>query len=881
MSSVTDAQGKDPASLALLPFRFEPPLMPAHTLVREHLLSLLEQQANKRLILLLAPAGGGKTLLLSQWMHSKRVPCCWFSLQPAPVRPEQLLTGLVLGLRQLPDAPERLGQALLDQIQLMPVQSAASFSAETLLSQLLPELTPWLPESCHLILDGVEQLDASSTPLLQLLIEGLPSGISLVLASRQPLPFSIHHHQLQEQVCCISHQQLAFSADEINQLFSQLNKRLQLPDINDLYQQTRGWPAAIRLVSQTGDFSLLDHWLQQEVLLHLPPEQQHLLAWLSVLPPVSADLLKELVTDAQPDQLENLHHSGLLLCLQDADQAPRYTLHPLLLKCRSLVQYLPHQSINSQFHQRAAHALERHGWFYAATQQAFLAGEPQLLAKLMEQLACWLLQGRSAHEYLQWKTLLGPEQLQQSPQLTLACCWAQLLNGQFEGLESLLNTLPDRLSTERNLLHCWQQALPGQTTDALNQTQNHLLALYPQLQQSLPEIRVQALHLITRLKLIKGQLKAARGFNREAMMLAHRARSPELEYLLVADHACIEISKGHLQLADHLLQQARRQPCQQPIPQGYLLLLQGYVYWLQGKCDLAATHLQQSLSLLQPANDLHLISCQLVLSLNARAQGLHEAAFDWINEAERTLHLQHPASSAWQPMITALKASLWLDQGKSELALTWLQQLVNQPQPQPLLQLPLQQQLLQLLHARALLAHRRYPQALEQLTTLQQQATEYPAAGLFILTHKAQALKHNRQTSEALSCLREALQLAMQEDFCMPFMGADASLQELLQQLREQLTTGSDLQAFAQRLLDQIHQRRSTPADPTRPVEALSSREEKVLLLVAEGLQNKEIAERLFISLHTVKTHLRHILHKLDVRSRTQAVSRARELRLL
>ena len=58
----------------------------------------------------------------------------------------------------------------------------------------------------------------------------------------------------------------------------------------------------------------------------------------------------------------------------------------------------------------------------------------------------------------------------------------------------------------------------------------------------------------------------------------------------------------------------------------------------------------------------------------------------------------------------------------------------------------------------------------------------------------------------------------------------------------------------------------------------ISSRELAVLQLIAQGLSNQEIAERLFISLHTVKTHARRINSKLMVKSRTQAIIKAREM---
>ena len=64
-------------------------------------------------------------------------------------------------------------------------------------------------------------------------------------------------------------------------------------------------------------------------------------------------------------------------------------------------------------------------------------------------------------------------------------------------------------------------------------------------------------------------------------------------------------------------------------------------------------------------------------------------------------------------------------------------------------------------------------------------------------------------------------------------------------------------------------------------VEPLSERELEVLRLIASGASNRDIARKLFVSLATVKTHINNIYRKLEVRTRTQAVARARESKLL
>lgn len=861
---------------SLLTCRFKAPAMPAHTLVRERLLNRLEQAGHRRLILLLAPAGSGKTLLLSQWQHSQRLPCCWLDLSLMEDNPAALLSGILSSLASLPDIAPVLREQLLSALPCAFLPNASLDNMEQLLSQRLSSLYGAIKTHSHLILDAVENIShPQSLKLLDLLLMALPEHVSLVIASRTLPPLNISKLQLSEQLLFLQRQELAFTADEIRQLFSQLNKNIHLPWVAELWQQTLGWPAIIRLVSQTGDFSLVRPYLQQQVLASLPKKDWQLLRHMSKLESSSSSLLTALINaPVTENTLDHLKTAGLLLEVDNQDHEPWYSLHPQL---QTLLNHP--DPIDATFYYRAAELLAARKHHFAAAEQAYKAGQPELLAQEMEQLRDHLLQSLEPAPFLLWKASLPTPLLERSPELLLISCQALILAGQTDTALQYLHNTQQQDTPYARLLHCQILAAQGKTGAALQQ----ILALYPQLNNLSTGIRVTALMLITRIQISRNQLKAARGFNREALMLAHKAFNIELEQLLLYDQVCIEMGKGHLQLAAHLLTEALRRPSTGLVPRGRLLLLKGYLDWCQGNIRQAQRLLEEGISLLRPTGDQHLISGFLVLSLAARTEGDMTAAFDWLGEAERSLHVHHPASASWQPLVTALKASLWLDQGKLDLALTWLQQLADQGFQQPLVQLPLQGQLLQLLYARALLSHRRYTQALTLLNNELDKTQEYPVSGLFILVHKALALKHSRQTSAALECLRQALLLAQQENFQMPFLSADTSLKELLQQLKELLLPGSEALSFTQQLMEQVqqHKNRKTLNDPTRPLEKLSSREEQVLQLVAEGLPNKEIAERLFISLHTVKTHLRHLLRKLDAKSRTQAVTRARELHLM
>lgn len=86
---------------------------------------------------------------------------------------------------------------------------------------------------------------------------------------------------------------------------------------------------------------------------------------------------------------------------------------------------------------------------------------------------------------------------------------------------------------------------------------------------------------------------------------------------------------------------------------------------------------------------------------------------------------------------------------------------------------------------------------------------------------------------------------------------------------------------FAQQVLAALGETAVTPPPAQPLLDPLSDREIEVLQIIAEGLTNQEVANRLYLSLHTVKVHARNIYAKLDVKNRTEAVARGRSLGIL
>jgi LuxR family maltose regulon positive regulatory protein len=153
----------------------------------------------------------------------------------------------------------------------------------------------------------------------------------------------------------------------------------------------------------------------------------------------------------------------------------------------------------------------------------------------------------------------------------------------------------------------------------------------------------------------------------------------------------------------------------------------------------------------------------------------------------------------------------------------------------------------------------------------------------------ALAVGQQGDAAGARRLLERALVRAEPEGYVRLFVDEGLGMAELLAEELEELGERKELRGYVERLLAAFSlgeavasARPSVPSVPSLPLpEPLSERELEVLRLVAEGLPNKEIARRLYLSLHTVKWHTADIYGKLAVRSRTEAVARARALGIL
>lgn len=878
---------------------FRPPLPSAHV-ARPRLCRRLRDGLDGRLLLIAAPAGFGKSSLAIEFCESldPRWQSLWLGLSSRESDPGRFLERLLDGLRQYHPT---LGEEALGLLKMR--QRHQPFAFETWLDDLLDELAPCLDPQRPLLLVLDDYHLAQGAVLdrcLQFLLNHLPEGLVLLVTSRQRPDWHLARLRLSRQLLELSEQDLRLTAEESGALMAASGLELDEDALDALLERSEGWVAGLRLwLLARGDpeeqvspgvhgaDELIRDYLLEEVIERQPPEVQAFLAQTARFERFCAELC-DTVREAGDSAaiLDHLQqHQVFLVPLDENGQWFRYHhLFSDLLLARPLPDFGPSAG---SLHLRACGWFSRHGLLDQAVEQALRAGQPDVAASLVQNLSEeQLLAEQNIATLLRWKMDLPDSLLASTPRLILLYGWALALACQLDAAEELAGQLarflpaPDE-SAQRDLLAQWQ-ALSGVIARGrgdIDKAEAHCREALQDLAGERYGTRLQCLSTLSNLAVTRGDFWQARNYNRDALEFAQRYGNPLFEALVHYDRARVLQARGEVARAEEEVRQGLERLQHLPAQRRYavrgrLLLYRGYLRSLALQPDEARKWIKQGIEETRSCRDVSLVIGYCVLASLEGRLGNYAAAFARLGDVERLMHAWDIPPIYYLAAITLIKCELWLAQGQTELAGVWLQRLggtyggqaATPPECSPLL--PLHVELLQ-----AGLERRegRPEEAARRLDRLARSTRENGAllpARLALGQLAALHLEQGRER-EALATLQQAMEGAVG--------GALLPLHELLVQQPEWLR--EQLQRFpacpgAQRM------RALLPEPPAEPAgsagEVLSGRELAVLELIAQGLSNQEISERLFISLHTVKSHARHINDKLGVERRTQAVARAK-----
>ncbi len=871
-------------SIALLATKFFAPPRPAQDITRPHLVQLLEDGLNRKLTLVCAAAGFGKSTLLAQWTQDCPYPSAWLSLDEEDRDPSRFLEYL-LGALQVISSTVGAGLAAM-------LRSSPPATAETVLTLLLNQLSN-MPGRFVLVLDD-HHLAASKpvNEVLAFLLDHMPAQLHLVVASREVPDLPLGRLRVQGQLTEIRHEQLRFTLDEASAFFNQgLAAGLSKTQIQALEARTEGWIAGLKLAalslhhhkdaetfiaSFTGSHRFVQDYLIEEVLQQQSPHVQSFLLRTSVLDRFCGELC-DAVLQCQDGQgvLDQLDQANLFIVPLDAERR-WYRYHHLFADL--LRQRLQQQEPAEPLHVRASQWYETHGMEVEAFHQAAAAKDISRALRLIEGNGMPLYFRGVTLPVVQWLSSLPRAALNAQPYLWVAWAWSMLFSGQPDqleakllGAEAAMRLAPkDLLTVETNgqiaSLWAWL-AVYGKDAESIYTHASRALTLLSPDSRAARTAAHCALGVAQMFRGERGQASVA--FSK---VIGAGQLSGNLMFAAVASTALAGIQATDYQL--HLAAATYRDVIDMIADPNDLLGFEAHLGLARILYDWNALEEAES----------HALLCS---QLAARPETQSELGADNLRARLMLVGSEHIEAEALLTRTSgAATTGPWSDRMQEAADLRVLH-LLRRGEVHKAAELASKHQL-PVAQARALLAQGK---GVEALRLMEAHGRRVVAQMLVQETLKAkllQAIIHHSLGNRdgALRLLREAVAQAQPQGSIRLFVDEGASMKVLLTRLQSE----ADIAQYVAQLLaafstqapetNQVAMARgATP--PHLPVDSFSQRELEILRLIQQGHSNQKISERLFLSLSTVKWHNQNIFSKLDVQRRTEAVARALELKLL
>jgi LuxR family maltose regulon positive regulatory protein len=890
------AAALQPTPTVTTKLRVPPP--PRHLLLRKRLLDRLDRGADNRLMLISAPAGAGKTVLLASWIQTRQLPGtpCWLSLDAADNDASRLIADLLSALR---DAGVKSPSDALEGLTAPPGARMERF---------LPHLINALGElrtPVVVVLDEIHELTSpQATATIDFLVRHAPEQLRLVLAGRADPPLPIERLRLGGELTELRIADLAFDREETAELCKQLELSLSAADIDLLWTRTEGWVAALRLAALSlhghpeparflaelsGTDRAVADYLVSEVLAHLAEERREFMLRTCIVDAVNPELADALTgLDGGAPTLAALEHSGAPIHPADLDDHGHwYAFHPLFRELLRAHLHHAHPEEIPFLHHRAAHWYAEQGQTMPAIRHALAGSDWAQASNLIAEnwLELFLL-GRSA-AMRDPMAQLPSEILAADARLAVAFAGSRLQDGDLESAEQHL-TLARHARGE----------LPLQAREPLDLTLTVVMLYHARLRVrpadaerlarklaglartvSRPcwtSLRSFALANLGAAYLWSGDPESAMAHLHEALALATEHHHELVVLDCLAQLANVHLLRGELTAARESSTRAvaiaeRRGWCEGPAATSAYLACAAVAY-RRGEFERAEGLLSHASAASETAETPVRLATVLLHALTLAAAGPRSAA-----RGALKLHALRAAAAQDDPMPGFIVAALadieprvLLAAGETEQARFALSASSAALAPSPELQLRLAAIELhagELEHAAELLA---------PMLGDQRQIDElHPATQLEAWLLLALAEHRRGEQRAAAQALEHALALAEREPFRDAFLLNGPGVGELLE---AQAQTGTAHPALLEVLLEGVCQR---PPLPAELAEALTERELRILRYLPTMLSNAEIGAEIFVSLNTVKTHLRSIYRKLSASGRAEAVERARALGLL
>ncbi|HSZ69242.1 MAG TPA: LuxR C-terminal-related transcriptional regulator [Solirubrobacteraceae bacterium] len=902
------------------------PPAPRHLVLRKRLLEILDGGVEERLVLLCAPAGSGKTVLLSSWIQTRRLPGapCWLSLDADDNDASRLIADLLSALRE--SGVSTPGDLLAGLTA--PVGARTERFMPLLVNALAELRSPVV-----VVLDEIHELTSpQATATIDFLVRHAPEQLRLVLAGRADPTLPIERLRVGGGLTELRIGDLAFDLQETAELCRQLELTLSDADIELLWTRTEGWAAALRLAALSlhghpaparflADLSGTDRavadYLVSEVLTHLPEDRREFMLRTCVPDAVNPELADALTgLDSGASALAALEHSGAPVHPADLDDHGRwYRFHPLFRELLRAHLHHAHPEEEPFLHRRAARWYAEQGQTMPAVRHALAGKDWEQAGDLI--VENWLelfLQGRSAAMRVPMAQVPS-EIVTADPRLAAAFAGSRLQDGDLESAAQHLAIARSARSAlaphERELLDLsiaavalHEARLLTRSADAERLSEELGEVARTRARPDWASLRSFALANLGAARLWSGAGDSAAAPLQEALALATEHHHEQIALDCLAQLAIVHLLRGELTRAKELSTQAvavaERHGWGEGPAAASAYLGRAAVAYRGGEFEHAEGLLSHAAVAAETAEAPVRLATALLQALTLAAAGPGSAARGALKLSALRSAAAQGASVPVLPdflllALADIEPRVLLAAGEIEQARATLAQ-ARATLP-PSTELLVRRAAIELHAGETERAAEALASALDGEAPLEfapsaghpgedlprATAATAPAAGcepraatLLEAWLLRALLEHARgERRAAAQALDRALALAEREPLRDAFLVNGPGVGELLEL---QAQEGTAHPALLEVLLEGASRRRPSG---TVLAEPLTEREQRILRYLPTMLSNAEIGAEVFVSLNTVKTHLRSIYRKLGANGRADAVEKARALGLL